>query len=105
MFGDTKVRLSARIIPDPGKLLAEIDALFLTLPRTPEVAQAMLLTKNLVIDSTRVEYVQVVVDRENLERFSGKDHMDYVNEKLRQALSERLIAVVNPVSTQFPDEE
>jgi hypothetical protein len=103
MFGDVTVRAQAEIIADPRKLLAAIDALLTTPPKTRVDALTLLRVRNLVKDSIQVEYVQATVDVEGFSRLQEDDYMDFVNDKLRQSLGERLVRVVGPVVTRMTD--
>jgi hypothetical protein len=103
MFGDITVRAQAEIIADPRKLLAEIDALLTTPPQSREDAILLLRVRNLVKDAVQVEYVQTKIDVEGFSRLQEDDYMDFVNDKLRQSLGERLVRVVGPVVTRMTD--
>jgi hypothetical protein len=105
MFGDTTVRAQAEIIADPRKLLAEIDGL--SHSRRPqnmsEYLSVMADVRKLIVGATQTEYVQVNVEAGIMDQNS--DYIDFVNDKLRTAMGDRLVRVVGPVVTVMREEE
>lgn len=102
MYGDLTVRASAEFIPDPRKLIADIEVLAMTLPKSPETLAALKAARNLVVQATKTEYMQTNVDYDILDKHS--DYMDFINDKLRTSLGERLIRVVGPIVTTTREE-
>lgn len=102
MFGDITVKAQADFIADPRRLVAEIEALAMLLPATQDTRTALKSARSLVLQATQIEHVQMNVDAEIMDKNS--DYMDFVNDKLRTALGDRLVRVIGTIVTTTREE-